>query len=440
MHGTSTIRIENVRVFDSRAGVNTGPHDVEITGSTIRSIRPSGGFSPSRETDAGSDPATDGTTPTVIDGTGRTLIPGLIDAHWHAAFTEIAPTAMMSGDSGYLFAKAVVGARHTLQRGFTTVRDLGGPTHGLKRAIDEGVTPGPRIYPSGAFISQSGGHGDFRMPHEVPRGAAGHLSHTELAGVAVIADGEAEVLRAAREVLRQGATQVKLMAGGGVASHYDPLDVSQYTVAEMRAAVSAAENWGTYVTVHAYTPRAIRTAVEAGVRCIEHGQLIDEETAELLAENDVWWCLQPFLDDEDAIPMSGPSRQKQLAMVSGTDRAYELAIAHGITVAFGTDTLFDPMLASRQGAQLAKLTRWYTPAQALQQATIRNAALLQLSGERNPYPGVLGVVEEGALADLLLVDGDPLCDLSLLARPEEAFAMIMKDGRIIERTRSAATR
>lgn len=439
MHGTSTIRIENVRVFDSRAGVNTGPHDVEIAGSTIRSIRPSGGFSPSRETDAGSDPAMDGTTPTVIDGTGGTLIPGLIDAHWHAAFTEIAPTAMMSGDSGYLFAKAVVGAGHTLQRGFTTVRDLGGPTHGLKRAVDEGVTPGPRIYPSGAFISQSGGHGDFRMPHEVPCGAAGHLSHTELAGVAVIADGEAEVLRAAREVLRQGATQVKLMAGGGVASHYDPLDVSQYTVAEMRAAVSAAENWGTYVTVHAYTPRAIRTAVEAGVRCIEHGQLIDEETAELLAEHDVWWCLQPFLDDEDAIPMSGPSRQKQLAMVSGTDRAYELAIAHGIKVAFGTDTLFDPQLAGRQGAQLGKLSRWYTPAQALQQATIRNAELLQLSGERNPYPGVLGVVEEGALADLLLVDGDPLSDLSLLARPEEAFAMIMKDGRIIERTRTAAT-
>ena len=241
------------------------------------------------------------------------------------------------------------------------------------------------------------------------------------------------MLRASREVLRQGSTQLKLMAGGGVASHYDPLDVSQYTVPEMRAAVSAAENWGTYVTVHAYTPRAIRTAVEAGVRCIEHGQLSDEETAELLAEHDVWWSLQPFLDDEDVIPMSGPSRQKQLAMVAGTDRAYKLAIAHGIKVAFGTDTLFDPRLATRQGAQLAKLTRWYTPAQALQQATIRNAELLRLCGERNPYPGVLGVVEEGAIADLVLVEGDPLEDISLLARPDEAFAMIMKGGQIVER-------
>jgi len=417
-----TTRIENVRIFDSRAATITEPRDVEIAEGTIRSIG-SPGAAPPQDTDPG----------TVIDGTGRTLIPGLIDAHWHAAFTEIAPGGAMGGDAGYLYASAVVSAGRTLERGFTTVRDLGGPTHGLKRAIDEGIVPGPRIYPSGAFISQSGGHGDFRMPHEVPRGAAGHLSHIELLGVAAIADGEAEVLRASREVLRQGASQLKLMAGGGVASRYDPLDVSQYTVAEMRAAVSAAENWGTYVTVHAYTPRAIRMAVEAGVRCIEHGQLIDEETAELLAANDVWWCLQPFLDDADAIPMSGPSREKQLAMVAGTDRAYELAIAHGIKVAFGTDTLFAPELAARQGAQLAKLARWYTPAQALQQATFHNAELLRLSGERNPYRGALGVVEEGALADLVLVDGDPLEDLSLLARPDEAFAMIMKDGRIIER-------
>lgn len=417
-----TIRIENVRIFDSRSAVMTGPHDVEIAEGTIRSILAPGGAPPSA-------PAAE----TVLDGTGRTLIPGLIDAHWHAAFTAITPTAAMAGDAGYLYAAAVVSAGRTLQRGFTTVRDLGGPTVGLKRAIDEGIIPGPRIYPSGAFISQSGGHGDFRLPHEVPRGAAGHLSHIELLGVAAIADGEAEVLRASREVLRQGASQLKLMAGGGVASHYDPLDVSQYTVAEMRAAVSAAENWGTYVTVHAYTPRAIKMAVEAGVRCIEHGQLIDRPTAELLAESDVWWCLQPFLDDEDAVPMTGPNRDKQLAMVAGTDRAYELAISHGVKVAFGTDTLFDARLATRQGAQLAKLSRWYTPAQALQQATFHNAQLLRLSGERNPYPGALGVVEEGAVADLILVDGDPLEDLSLIARPEEAFTTILKGGRIVER-------
>ncbi len=153
-------------------------------------------------------------------------------------------------------------------RGFTTVRDLGGPSFGIKQAIDQGSIPGPRIYPSGAFISQTGGHGDFRLPNEVPRGIAGHLSYSEIVGAAVIADGEVEVLRGAREMLRRGASQVKLMAGGGVASNYDPLDVTQYTVREIRAAVDAAENWGTYVTVHAYTPRAVRAAIER--RCALH--------------------------------------------------------------------------------------------------------------------------------------------------------------------------
>src|SRR6185437_6043243 len=261
----------------------------------------------------------------------------------------------------------------TLLRGFTTVRDLGGPVFGIKHAIDEGAILGPRIFPAGGFISQTAGHGDFRMPNEVPRGVAGQLSYTEIIGAAVIADVEAEVLRGAREMLRRGASQLKLMAGGGCASAYDPLDVAQYTEAEMRAAVQAADNWGTYVTVHAYTPRAIRTAVDAGVRCIEHGHLIDDETAAMLAEKDIWWCLQPFLNDEDAVPLPPANQAKFQEMAAGTDTAYELAIKHRVKLAFGTDTLFDPKLATRQGAQLAKLTRWYTPAEVLQQATFRNA-------------------------------------------------------------------
>ena len=317
-------------------------------------------------------------------------------------------------------------------RGFTTVRDLGGPSFGIKQAIDEGAILGPRIFPAGGFISQTGGHGDFRLPNEVPRGVAGHLSYSEIIGAAVIADGEAEVLRGAREMLRRGASQLKLMAGGGVASNYDPLDVSQFTQAEMCAAVEAAENWGTYVTVHAYTPRAIRTAVAAGVRCIEHGQLIDEDTVALLAEKDIWWCLQPFLDDEDAVPLPPANRAKFLQMVAGTDAAYRLAVKHKVKVAFGTDTLFDAKLASRQGAQLVKLTRWFTPVEVLQQATIRNAELLAMSGPRNPYPGRLGVVAEGALADLVLVDGDPVADISLIARPDEAFTAIIKGGQLVK--------
>jgi imidazolonepropionase-like amidohydrolase len=412
-------RITNVNVFDSVAGRVDGPFDVTIGQGTITSVGPA---SPA---DSSGDQ---------IDGTGKTLIPGLIDAHWHTAFTTVPAAVALMGEVGYVFAQAVVSARETLMRGFTTVRDLGGPAFGIKQAIDQGSIPGPRIYPSGAFISQTGGHGDFRLPNEIPRGIAGHLSYSEIVGAAVIADGEDEVLRGARETLRRGASQIKLMAGGGVASDYDPLDVSQYTEREIRAAVDAAENWGTYVTVHAYTPRAVRTAMAAGVRCIEHGQLLDEETVALMADNRIWWCLQPFLDDEDAPPLAGPNRMKFLQMAEGTDNAYNLAIKHQVQVAFGTDTLFDAKLATRQGAQLAKLTRWFSPAEVLQQATVRNAELLALAGPRNPYPGRLGVVAEGAIADLILVDGDPVADISLIARPQSSFAAIIKGGQLVKGT------
>ena len=419
-----TFRITNVNVFDSVGGRVDGPFDVSIGEGTITSVGPAG-----RE-----EPGSGG-----LDGTGKTLIPGLIDAHWHTVFTTVPAVVAGTGEIGYVFARAVVGARDTLMRGFTTVRDLGGPSFGIKQAIDQGSIPGPRIYPSGAFISQTGGHGDFRLPNEIPRGVAGHLSYSEIIGAAIIADGEQEVLRGAREVLRRGASQIKLMAGGGVTSDYDPLDVSQYTEREIRAAVDAAGNWGTYVTVHAYTPRAVRAAIAAGVRCIEHGQLLDEGTVALMAENGIWWCLQPFLDDEDAPALAGPNRAKFLQMTAGTENAYNLAVKHQVPVAFGTDTLFDAKLATRQGAQLAKLTRWFSPAEVLQQATVRNAELLALSGPRNPYPGRLGVVLEGALADLILVDGDPVADISLIARPQDSFLAIIKGGQLVRGSTASHT-
>jgi imidazolonepropionase-like amidohydrolase len=283
------------------------------------------------------------------------------------------------------------------------------------------------------MISQTSGHGDFRMRHEVPRDPAAPLSYSHRIGATAIADGVDEVLRATREQLMLGASQIKLMAGGGVASDYDPLDSTQYTEAELRAAVQAAENWGTYVAVHAYTPRAIRQAMAAGVKCIEHGHLIDESTVRVMAENGAWWSLQPFLDDEDAavLPSEG-SRAKLRLVTDGTARAYQLAKKHGVKLAWGTDTLFDAKLAERQGAQLAKMVRWFTPAQVLRIATADNAALLALSGPRNPYPGKLGVVEEGALADLLLVDGDPLTNIDLLATPAETLLVIVKDGKVFK--------
>jgi imidazolonepropionase-like amidohydrolase len=417
----TTTLFRNVRIFDGTSRDLSEPSQVLVRGSTIAQISPV------------ASPAADGAGPTVIDGGGRVLMPGLIDAHWHAAFTTLPVAVAMTADAGYVQLVAGRNAAATLLRGFTSVRDAGGPTFGLKRAIDEGVVLGPRIYPSGAFISQTSGHGDFRLRHEVPRGVAGWLSHGELLGAAALADGVAEVTRAAREQLMLGASQIKLMAGGGVSSPHDPIDVTQYTFDEMRAAVDAAENWGTYVLVHAYTPRAIQQAVGAGVRCVDHGQLADEPTVELMADKGIWWSIQPFLDDEDAVPLPTPElREKARQVFEGTDRAYGLAKKHGVRLAWGTDTLFDAKLAERQGAQLAKMVRWFSPAEVLKMATSDNAALLALSGPRNPYPGKLGVVEEGALADLLLVDGNPLENIKLLEDPARNLAVIVKSGQVVK--------
>ena len=268
-------------------------------------------------------------------------------------------------------------------------------------------------------------------PFEVPRTLGGPLSHSEIVGAAAIADSPDEVRLRAREQLRQGASQIKVMAGGGVASPYNPIESTQYTEAEIHAAVEVADNWGTYVTVHAYIPRAIRQAVAAGVKCVEHGQLIDESTAQLLADKGIWWSLQPLLDDEDQSPLANPvSQKKALQVYAGTDNAYRLAKQHKVKTAFGTDVLFDARIASRQGAILAKMVRWYTPAEALKMATADNGELMALSGFINPYPGRLGVVEEGALADLLLVDGNPLENIKLLEDPGKNFLVILKDGVI----------
>lgn len=413
----TSVVIENVRIFDGKSDRLSAPSNVLVVGNVIQTISTTP-IAPPPETAV-----------TRLQGGGRTLMPGLIDAHTHMAMMNVSQSIVMTADIGYLNIVAARGATAMLMRGFTTARDLGGPTFGLKRAIDEGYIAGPRIFPSGAFISQSGGHGDFRMPYEVPRGESDPLSHSERMGAAAIADSPDAVRRRARENLMLGATQIKLMAGGGVSSVYDPLDVAQYTEAEIRAAVEAADNWGTYVTVHAYTPRAIEVAVAAGVKCIDHGQLADEASAKLLADKDIWWSLQPFLEDEDAIPATGASLTKRLEMSAGTDTAYKLAKKFKIRTAWGTDTLFDAKLAEKQGKLLAKLARWYTPAEVLRMATGDNAQLLALSGKRNPY-GRLGVVEEGALADLLLVDGDPLADLKLIEDPAKNFLVIMKDGKL----------
>ena len=409
------ILLRNVRILDvvnGRLGPSTS---VLIRGNRIASINPS---------------ATAATGATTIDAHGQTLMPGLIDVHVHLTFGALLlkdlydpnTTAEKAG------AAAAASAHHTLLRGFTAVRDAGGPIFPLKHAIDAGKTSGPRIWPSGAIISQTSGHGDFRTPSERSRRFFGKPSRAEEFGATFIADGRDEVLTATRENLRMGASQIKLMAGGGTSSEYDPIDVTQYTLDEMKAAVEAAGDWNTYVMVHAYTPKAVRRAIEAGVKCIEHGQLLDEPTIALMAEKGIWLSAQNLIPDSPN--MTEERRAKRKDILEGNAKIWPMAKKHGVKLAWGTDLLFEPDLNKDQNDLILALKQWFTPAEILKLVTHDNAQLLALSGPRSPYQGKLGVVEEGAFADLLLLHGDPLTNIDLIGNEGKNFTVIMKDGVI----------
>ena len=408
------ILLTGLRLYDGRVSRLREGVDVLVEGDRIAALPPRGqGPAEALRVDCG----------------GRAVIPGLIDAHWHATLCAVDELTAMTADPAYLHLAAARAAGDTLTRGFTTVRDVGGPAFALKRAIDEGLVAGPRVFPSGAMISQTSGHGDSRLIHELPRAANRPLSHVEEIGVAAIADGEDAVLTRVREQLMKGASQIKLMAGGGVSSPYDPLEAPQYFERELRTAVEAAADWGTYVCVHVYSAEGARRAIRAGVRCIEHGQLVDEDTVRMMADAGVAWSLQPFLFDADANPKPlEAQREEQWRIAEGTVRAYEWAEKHGILTAFGTDILFNPAGLARHGAQLAKITRFRAPLDALHQATGAAGDVLAMSGDRAPYPGPVGVIEPGAMADLLVVDGDPGASLDFLIDPDAGLAAIMKGG------------
>lgn len=285
------------------------------------------------------------------------------------------------------------------------------------------------------MIAQTSGHFDYGSIDDIPVTANTPLSRTEKLGITIVANGVPEVLLRVRENLKQGASQIKIATGGGVSSDFDPIDVTQFTEDEVGAAVNAAADWNTYVTTHAFSPGSVQRAIKMGLKCIEHGHLMDEETAQLIAETGTWLSMQPVLDDEDALfPEGSPQfqRDKFLQVVAGTDNTYRLAKQYNIKTAWGTDTLFSPRLAARQLFQLTKMVRWYEPWEVLKMATHDNHELFALSGPRNPYPEKLGVVEAGALADLLLVQGDPLADITVLENHEQNLLVIMKDGQIFK--------
>jgi imidazolonepropionase-like amidohydrolase len=410
------ILFENVSVFDGKNELILTNQHVLISGNKIALISKT------------ALPKNDNMI--VIDGKGKTLIPGLIDVHVHMIFGALSMKDMMDPNlkPENLLMKVVPEAKKMLLRGFTSVRDVGGPSFQLKQSIDDGTIQGPRIWPSGAMISQTSGHGDLRLPEERSRRFFGPISKAENFGASFIADGTAEVLTAVRENLRFGASQIKLMAGGGTSSAYDPVDVTQYTLEEMKAAVEAAEDWGTYVTVHAYTPRAVRKAIDAGVKCIEHGQLLDKSTLKLIKRKGLWLSCQNLIDNTPE--MSELRKEKRKPVVDGQKMIWPLAKKMKIKLAWGTDFLFEPWLNEEQNSYLLKLKEWFTPYEILKMVTHDNAQLLSLSGNRSPYPGELGVIKQGALADLILIDGNPLEDIDLIAQPNDKFLVILKDGRV----------
>ncbi|CAN3131559.1 amidohydrolase family protein [Mycobacterium sp. smrl_JER01] len=411
--------IKNVRIFDGLSDRSTDGH-VLVDGRMIAAVE----TSPIAETDVTS----------VIDGAGRTLMPGLTDAHVHLVGMANTLLDLAMGSQTQLAAATLAAAKDTLLRGFTTVRDMAGDTVGVKKVIDARPELGPRIYPSQAAISQTGGHGDFGFVYERPTALGGSESRAEQIGFMRVADGADRMLAAVREQLKLGASQIKLMVGGGAASLYDPLYTVQFTDAELRAAVQAAEDYGTYVATHVYNVAGIRRAVAAGVKSIEHGHLADEPTVAMLAEQRVWLSTQPFAEHDHSF-LNPDSADKNREICAGTDQLYRWATKHGVNVAWGTDLLFEPDRDDLQSAMAVRLGEYMSTVDALKVLTSGNAELFRLAGERDPYRAArLGEITPGAWADLLLVDGDPTTDLTLLGDPAQNLAVIVKDGVVVKNT------
>ncbi|AUY48651.1 amidohydrolase family protein [Streptomyces sp. CB01881] len=358
----------------------------------------------------------------VIDAPGATVLPGLIDAHVHLLVTTLDLQAVANMTPGYLTVRALAEAGRMLRRGFTTVRDVGGADHGMARALDEGLVPGPRLIHGGKALSQTGGHGDLR-----PLGEDAPPCCDSRPNFARIADGVDAVRAAARDEFRKGAAHLKVLLSGGVASPHDEIAAVQYSEEEIRAAVEEAENHNRYVTVHAYHPRAIARALRAGVRCVEHGNLIDDETLALLVEKDAF--LVPTLVAYEQTAKLGArsglpeSSQRKLAEVRDAGlSALERAHRAGANLVYGSD-----LLGPLHPAQLEefRLRAEVQPAaDVIRSATSTAARLLGMEG-------LLGTLAPGAHADLLLVDGDPLADLGVLTAPERHLKYVVKAGVVV---------
>lgn len=406
------ILIENVRIFNGVDAQLTAGHVLVEDGLIARVSR---------------DAISVGTDVEVIDGSNRVLSPGFIDLHVH--LNGHVPSELGRAHSTVVGAISADVARHFLDSGFTTVRDAGGTHPDLAKAIEKGVIYGPRVFPSGAVLSQTAGHGDWRettVRNPTLEGGSPYIG----ADQAVIADGVDQHLAAVRENLRFGATQIKIMGGGGVMSDYDPIHSLQPSPAEIRAAVQAAGDFGTYVLAHAYTSEAVRRLVDNGVRCIEHGLLIDDETAKYVKENDVVISTQlvVYRALKDLPGITENNLAKLDVVLEGQENLIRLIKKYDITTGFASDLISGmyPLLTR----EFTERAMYWTPAEVLAQATSESAKVIRMSGKLNRH-GNFGEIREGWVADILLIDGEPLEDISVLRDPGKNLALIMKNGNIV---------
>ncbi len=411
----SALLFENCTLLDTAAGVLRPETAVRVEGDRIVEV---------------SDRRLKPGSARVVPCDGRVLMPGLIDAHVHVTITSMNLSSMTSRPATLVALEARPIMENMLRRGFTTVRDAGGADWGIAQAVERGLVRGPRLFFSGRVLSQTGGHGDFRPLQDEPLCAC--TIHSS--GFSHVADGVDAVRRAAREELRRGARQVKIMASGGVASPSDPVWVVQYSEEEMRAIVEEARSWRTYALAHAYTPEAIRRAVAAGVRTIEHGNLIDGETAAFMAAQGAFLVptlVTYYVIDElgQALGFPEVSQRKVRDVLDAGLASLEIARAAGVPLGFGTDLLGE---THDQQSREFRIRAEVLPAmEILQSATTINARILNQEGE-------LGVIAPGARADLLLLDGDPTADITILERPER-FLAIVKDGEFaVDRTAASS--
>ena len=337
-----------------------------------------------------------------------------------------------------LTVHGVRNAKNLLYAGFTTIRDAGGAVYGIKKGIDDGIIEGPRIFPSYSFISQTSGHGDFRESRAAAR-IADHIytSPNLMNGQSYIADGVSEVLKAVREQLFLGASQIKIMAGGGLSSQYDPVQTQQYTLEEMKAAVQAASDYGTYVMAHLYTTESIKRALKAGVKSLEHAHLLDDEAARIAKDNEVFIVPCPNFGQGKKKEKDEGKKEKNFykdiarkALFSGVEVQAELINKYDLNIAYGTDFIERFNGGNPKLIDLVSYAERFGNFKALKSATGDAYRLSKLTTYQNPYPeGKVGVLESGSYADLLIVEGNPLKNISVLTEPDN-IKVIMKGGKI----------